>query len=125
MSQMSANQSPSNRGRVVLIAGLLLVVLLVGIGFLVFRPGTTTVTATATPVAIATPAPTVAPTPRPTVAPTPTPTPTPAPSPSVLPSTSTADPGSASIGPLALLVMPVAVVWIVARGRRAGTDSAR
>ena len=123
MSQIAANPNPSSRRRMVLVAGLLIALLLVAIGFLVLRPVTSTVPPTATPVAVATATPTVAPTARPTVAPTPTPTP--APTPSLLPSTSTADSGSPSIGQLALLVIAFAVVWIVARGRRAGTDSTR
>jgi len=109
----------------VLVVGLLIALLLVAIGFLVLRPVTSTVPPTATPVAVATATPTVAPTARPTVAPTPTPTATPSPKPSVLPSTSTADSGSASTGELALLVIAFAVVWIVVRGRRVGTDSTR
>ena len=123
MSQIAANPNPSSRRRWVLLAGLLIAVLLVAIGFLVLRPVTSTVPPTATPVAVATATPTVAPTARPTVAPTPTPTPSP--KPSVLPSTSTADSGSASTGELALLVSAFAVVCIVARGRRVGTNSTR
>ena len=123
MSQISANPNPSSRRRMVLVVGLLIALLLVAIGFLVLRPVTSTVPPTATPVAVATATPTVAPTARPTVAPTPTATPSP--KPSVLPSTSTADSGSASTGELALLVSAFAVVWIVVRGRRAGTDSTR
>ena len=125
MSQIAANPNPSSRRRMVLVAGLLIAILLVAIGFLVLRPVTSTVAPTGTPVAVATATPTVAPTARPTVAPTPTPTATPVPTPSVLPSTSTADSGSPSIGQLALLVIAFAVVWIVARGRRAATDSTR
>ena len=121
MSQIAANPNPSSRRRIVLVAGLLIALLLVAIGFLVLRPVTSTATPTGTPVAVATAAPTA----RPTVAPTATPTATPAPTPRVLPSTSTADSGSPPIGQLALLVIAFAVVWIVARGRRAGAVPTR
>jgi len=85
-------------------------------------------TATPAPVAAVTPAPTIAPTPAPTAAPVlavaPTATPTPG-VPATLPSTSTQDGDNTTIGLLALTVIAFAVLWMLARARRRGTDPTR